>query len=256
MNQALAYIQFFFQSVHLHGIHSPFVYQLQQECLKDRSDHPEYTQLRQYRHALLQNKSSLYITDLGAGSKVQQNTNRAIRDIARYSSSSPFRSRLLFRLARYLKARRILELGSNLGIGTQALALSHPTAEVHSIEGSPELFEFTKEQLHAQGLKNLHLYQGSFKKLLPTLQMDAWDLIFMDGHHDKKATLGYFETLLPSIHSNTVVIVDDINWSKGMQEAWQQLKEHPKVTVSIDTFFWGLLFFRTEQAKEHFKIRV
>ncbi|TDA94761.1 class I SAM-dependent methyltransferase, partial [Halomonas marinisediminis] len=45
-------------------------------------------------------------------------------------------------------------------------------------------------------------------------------------------------------------------WSKGMQEAWTHIKKHPKVTVSIDTFYWGIVFFRKEQEKEDFVIRL
>lgn len=39
-----------------------------------------------------------------------------------------------------------------------------------------------------------------------------------------------------------------------MQQAWQQVKQLPQVTVSIDLFHFGLLFFRKEQVKEHFKL--
>ena len=88
------------------------------------------------------------------------------------------------------------------------------------------------------------------------LKDKSWDLVFMDGHHNKEATLNYFEALLPQLHSNSIVILDDINWSRGMQEAWAAVKAHPQVTVTIDTFFWGLVFFRHEQAKEHFTIRL
>ena len=39
-------------------------------------------------------------------------------------------------------------------------------------------------------------------------------------------------------------------------EAWEEIKKHPKVTITIDTFFWGFVFFRTEtKHKEHFTIR-
>jgi hypothetical protein len=40
-----------------------------------------------------------------------------------------------------------------------------------------------------------------------------------------------------------------------MEEAWEIIKSHPKVTVTIDTFQWGIIFFRQEQAKEYFVIR-
>jgi hypothetical protein len=41
-----------------------------------------------------------------------------------------------------------------------------------------------------------------------------------------------------------------------MTEAWETIKRHPEATITIDSFFWGLVFFRKEQTKENFKIRV
>jgi hypothetical protein len=81
------------------------------------------------------------------------------------------------------------------------------------------------------------------------------NLIYFDGNHSKKATLNYFELLLPTICNDSVWIFDDIHWSNEMEEAWETIKKHPKVTVTIDTFQWGLVFFRKEQEKEHFVIR-
>ena len=40
-----------------------------------------------------------------------------------------------------------------------------------------------------------------------------------------------------------------------MEEAWEIIKKHPKVTVTIDTFQWGIVFFRSEQVKEDFIVR-
>ena len=61
---------------------------------------------------------------------------------------------------------------------------------------------------------------------------------------------------MDKINNDSVLIFDDIYWSPAMTEAWSQIIQHPKVTVSIDTFYWGLLFFRKEQEKQHFIIRV
>jgi hypothetical protein len=44
--------------------------------------------------------------------------------------------------------------------------------------------------------------------------------------------------------------------SKGMKEAWAEIKAHPQVTVTVDLFWIGLVFFRKGQEKEGFKIRV
>ena len=84
----------------------------------------------------------------------------------------------------------------------------------------------------------------------------TFDLVYFDGNHQKQATLDYFEKLLPKVHNDTVFIFDDIHWSREMEEAWEEIKQHPAVKVTVDTFFWGFVFFRKEQEKEHFVIRI
>lgn len=62
--------------------------------------------------------------------------------------------------------------------------------------------------------------------------------------------------LLPKCNENSVLIFDDINWSQGMQEAWQHIKTHEQVKLSIDLFFVGIVLFRKEQKEqEHFVVR-
>jgi predicted O-methyltransferase YrrM len=149
-----------------------------------------------------------------------------------------------------------LELGTSLGIGTQAMALGHYDASITSIEGCPNVSTLAKQQLDTFQVKNVALKTGRFEDHLPSLIKQHWDFIFFDGNHQKEATLQYFEQLLASVHNDSVFVFDDIYWSKSMTKAWEFIKQHPQVTVTIDTFFWGLVFFRTAQPKEHFKIRL
>ncbi|MBK9512170.1 MAG: hypothetical protein IPO05_00750 [Flavobacteriales bacterium] len=79
--------------------------------------------------------------------------------------------------------------------------------------------------------------------------------MFLDGHHAKEPTLEYFDLCLQRSHNDTVLVLDDIHWSRGMEEAWIAIKGHPRVTVTIDLYSMGLVFLRTEQAKEHFVLR-
>ena len=104
--------------------------------------------------------------------------------------------------------------------------------------------------------ENIEFINTEFSKYLKNLQPATRNpqLIYFDGNHSKKATLEYFDLLLPTMTNNSVWIFDDIHWSKNMEEAWETIKNHPKVTVTIDTFQWGLVFFRKEQEKEHFII--
>lgn len=57
-------------------------------------------------------------------------------------------------------------------------------------------------------------------------------------------------------HNNTMVFIDNIYSSKQTKETWEQIKLLNNVTVTVDVFYGAAVFFRKEQAKEHFKIRL
>lgn len=256
MHQILSYIKFLLKSKNQHGVHSPFIYDLVTKCFYDKSDYSEYKALEVYRSELLQNSEMITITDFGSGSKVFKSNQRAINAIAKTSGTSLKNTKLLFRLVQYFQSTSILELGTNLGIGTYALALGNPKARITSIEGCEAILKIAQQQFSIKKISNIGTIQGDFKTEIQTLTQQKWDLIFFDGHHSKSATLSYFEILLPTSNNDSVFIFDDIYWSKGMTEAWEIIKAHPQVTVTVNLFNWGIVFFRQEQLKEHFKIRV
>lgn len=254
--QIIAYLKFLVKSKNQHGVHSPFVFDLVTKCFYCDTNYPEYTELKSYRNSLLTNSQIIEITDFGSGSRVFDSNKRVVKDIAKNSGTSLKRAKLLYRLIRYFQPKSSLELGTSLGIGTFSMALAKSDAYIATIEGCPEISKFTKHQLEKFEIDNVQLKTGPFSQIIPSLDKTNWDFVFFDGHHDKEATLNYFEQLLPTIHNDSVFIFDDIHWSKGMTEAWDSIKKHPKVTVTIDTFFWGFVFFRKEQVKENFIIRL
>ena len=256
MFQIIEYIKFIFKSTNQHGVHSPFVYDLVTKCFYDKTKHDAYSSLSEYQKSLLKNKQQIKITDFGAGSRVFKTNLRAINSIAKTSGSTLNRAKLLYRLIRYFKPQHTLELGTSLGIATQAIALGHSKNHVVTIEGCSNISDFTKQQLNEFNVHNVTLKTGEFDNALLELQDNNYNLVFFDGNHNKKATLKYFNLLVNKAHNDSVFIFDDIHWSKDMIEAWEIIKTHPKVTISIDTFFWGLIFFRKEQAKENFTIRL
>lgn len=256
MHQILSYIKFLLKSSNQHGVHSPFVYDLVTKCFYDKTNYSEYEALKTYRSELLQNSEMITITDFGSGSKVFNSDKRAINAIAKTSGTSLKNTKLLFRIIRYFQPASILELGTNLGIGTYALALGNPKASISTIEGCSQILKVAQQQFSNKRVSNIKAIQGDFKEELLGLTLHKWDLIFFDGHHSKEATLTYFKMLFPTAHNDSVFIFDDIYWSKSMTEAWEIIKAHPQVTVTVDIFNWGIVFFRKEQAKEHFKIRV
>lgn len=256
MYQIIEYIKFIYKSTNQHGVHSPFVYKLITDCFYDTKKKEAYNIIQAYRNQLFKTKHTINVTDLGSGSRVFKSNQRPISKIAKNAGITYKRAKLLHRLVTYLKAKTVLELGTSLGMATSAMAVHNPKTNIITIEGCPETAKIAKTQFLAFNFNNIQILNNNFSKVLKTIKNQPFDLIYLDGNHQKEATLEYFEALTKMTHNDTVVILDDIHWSQGMTEAWKSIQEHPMVTVTIDTFFWGFVFFRTEQAKEHFKIRV
>lgn len=258
LQQIISYLKFLYNSKNEHGVHSPFVFDLVTKCFYDKTKYPEYSILKNYRKSLLKNKNSIEVTDFGAGSRVFKSNKRQISKIAKTAGISPKRAELLFRITKYFQPETILEIGTSLGLATSALSLGNTNAKITTLEGCPNTLAVAKNLFQVSGfkLKNIEFINTEFSSYLETATGNCdWKLIYFDGNHSKQATLDYFELLLPTITNETVWIFDDIHWSKDMEEAWETIKNHSKVTVTIDTFQWGIVFFRTEQEKEHFIIR-
>ena len=256
MYQFIAYIKFLFKATNQHGVHSPFVYNFVTKCLYDTTHFSAYQRMQGYRTDLLKSKTRLEVFDLGEGSKSLSKHKRKVSNMARTSSSSQKTTRVLHRAIRYFNAKTILELGTSLGMATYAMALANRTAKMITIEGCPNTSNVASSKFNNLDISNTEFKKGEFSALIPTLKDAHYDFIFFDGHHNKDATINYFETLLPKAHNETVFVFDDIYWSQGMTEAWQYIKAHPAVTVTVDCFYLGFVFFRKEQAKEHFRIRM
>lgn len=255
--QIKSYLKFLWNSKNEHAVHSPFVFNLLTKCFYDKKRKPEYRILENYRKSLLKNKNFIEVTDFGAGSKVFKSNRRQIAKIAQTAGISPKRAELLFRVTNYFQPETILEIGTSLGLATSALALGNPKAKVITLEGCPNTSGIAKNQLDEFDCNNVENIISEFESFLVSEKLNSkiYNLIYFDGNHSKKATLEYFELLLPTINNDSVWIFDDIHWSKEMEEAWETIKNHPKVKVTIDTFQWGFVFFRREQEKEHFTIR-
>lgn len=255
--QIKAYFHFLWNSKNQHGVHSPFVYSLVTKCFYDKKQKTDYKILKAYRNDLLNNKNTIEVTDFGAGSRVFKSNTRQVSKIAQTAGITPKRAELLYRIVRYFQPETILEIGTSLGLATSALSLGNPKAKITTLEGCPQTSGIAQKQFAKFKLNNIETVVTEFTTHFKNYQLStvSYQLIYFDGNHSKQATLDYFELLLPTITNETVWIFDDIHWSEGMEEAWEIIKNHPKVTVTIDTFQWGLVFFRYEQEKEHFIIR-
>ncbi|MBX2979946.1 MAG: class I SAM-dependent methyltransferase [Flavobacteriales bacterium] len=240
-----------------HGVHSPFVYELIERVLRPAPEMPEMAAIEALREQMLRSERTIRVNDLGAGSRVFDLPVRRVSEIARTALKPARHARVLFHLARYFNAREVLELGTSFGISTLYLANGADEGRVTTIEGCPQTHRIATDNFEALKQRNIKAVLGSFRQRLPEVlaDLERLDLAFIDGHHAKAPTLEHFEQCLERAHNDTVFVFDDIHWSREMDEAWTAIKAHPRVTVSIDLYDMGLVFLRSEQAREHFVLR-
>jgi len=240
-----------------HGLHSPFVYRLVDTVIYDYHAKKVYAEVESFREGLLNDDRVITINYPGAASHVNNDRRRKISVIAKNVLEPPKLAQLLYRLVADMQPANIIELGTCLGITTLYLQKAAPNAKVYTLEGSPEIAGIAKRDFAEAGLTNIDLILGNFDDTLPEVinGLDKLDFVFVDGNHQKDATLKYFEWCLPKVHDDTLLIFDDIYRSEGMKEAWAQIKAHPQVTVTVDLFWIGLVYFRKGQVKEDFSTR-
>ena len=241
-----------------HGLHSPFVYRLVDEVIYDFNGKKVYDEVEAIRAELLSDNRVITVTDLGAGSHVNNNRQKRIGDIAKNALKPPKLAQLLYRLVSDLKPTNMVELGTCLGTTSLYLKKAAPDAKLYTLEGCPETAGIAAEVFKKAGINDINLITGNFDNTLYGVinSLDKLDFVFVDGNHQKEATLKYFEWCLPKVHENTLLIFDDIYWSEGMKEAWEIIKAHPQVTITIDLFWIGLVYFKDGQAKEDFVIKL
>ena len=257
---AKKYLQYFFAASNGkgHGIHSPFVFEFVKFVKNDRKKYPAYKEIEQARKRLLSNNSDIEVEDFGAGSGIIKTKTRKISAIAASSLKPKKFSQLLHRMVQYYGAENVLELGTSFGITTSYLASADNHPQVATMEGSKNIAAIAQQNFTSLGLQNIQLIQGDFSKTLtPFLQENKKiDFAFLDGNHRKIPTLEYFEQILQSSHNETIFIFDDIHWSKEMEAAWEIIKQHLSVTLTIDLFFIGIVLLRKDfMERQHFTIR-
>jgi len=238
-----------------HGIHSPFVFDFTQKVLSNKSNKPVLKSIDKYIDSIKASNIMLPSSPFGAGS-ANNSFIQSVRSVISRQAVPKKYGKLLFNLAQWVSARNILELGTSVGVGTMYLASSAPLASVITIEGDETRCQLAIDNLIKLGLFNVNVVQGSFDSELPKVLRDSisLDLVFFDGDHSYHATMANFEMCLYKAHEGSVFVFDDIRWSNDMFKAWQQIVSNESVTISIDLFRMGIVFFRKGIIKQHFNI--
>jgi predicted O-methyltransferase YrrM len=149
---------------------------------------------------------------------------------------------LLFELVAAVRPKRIVELGTNVGISSayMAAAQSDYGGTLITLDASPGRSGVARKIHQNLGLNQVEYQVGYFKDTLGDALKQGVDFAFIDGHHDEVATLGYFEQCLQHASEHAVFTFDDIRWSAGMERAWATLQRDPRLGLTVDLCGLGI----------------
>ena len=250
----MRYFKYWLNAVEEHSLHSPFVYELYTQVIKSEFPDPEFERIEKVREALLNDSSSIRINDLGAGSKILRGNQRTISQIAKTSVSSAKLSKLLYRLIRQQEAKEVVELGTSLGINTLYMYLANEQIKLTTFEGDENIAKIAEDSFNKFGKNNIQLSTGELEKTLSQYLAfsSKIDFAFIDANHTFESTVRYFNKLAKKSHDESLFVIADIHWSYGMERAWNEIKKSPYVTLTIDLFEAGLVFFKPDITRQHY----
>ena len=256
--QINGFFNYKFKAINVHHLHSPFAYELVRDVVNDKQCYPDYKKVGALRKELKIDRSEIMVTDFGAGigGKGYVLIQKSIASLYKNNSIRSKYGKLLYRLVKRLQPTHILELGTSLGISSTYMAIAAPDAAIVTVEGCKGIAEKAAENFTMLRLKNIHQIVGNFDSVLDPIiaDMPKIDFAFIDGNHRKDPTIRYFESCLKKSHNDTVLIFDDIHWSEEMNKAWKIIQNHQSVTLTLDLFQFGIVFFRKELSKQDFII--
>ena len=228
------------------------------ELIRNNYPYKDFDELNTIRKKLSLNHQEINIIDFGAGSKSLSSNKRKISDIAKKGIAQQKQAEFLYRVLNKFYPENIVELGTSIGLTTLYFSKVVPKSSIYTIEGCPDLFQFSKNLFKEHSANNITSLNGNFNTELPTLlnKLPKLDFLYIDGNHTYDATIQYFNLALEKKHPGTILVFDDIYWSEGMEKAWKEICIHPQVKLTLDLFQFGIVFFRTEnKEKEHFVLR-
>lgn len=252
-----ATVRHWFMSVNTlgYGIHSPYLYNLVRFIFYDNNAYYCYKTIETERQVLLRSNQVLDVEDLGVGNSEK----RRVAKVATTSLIDAKAAQLLFRMVNSHDFKVCIELGTCLGITTAYLSVAEgKKGKVYTFEGSEQLASVAQKIWKKLKLDNIELIKGDISVVLePFLEkIEKVDFAVIDANHTYEATLHYFNLLARKCGDKSIIVLDDINYSRQMLRAWQDIRDDERVHATIDCGDMGFVFFNTQLMKKHYKIRL
>lgn len=240
------YFYYKIYSKSIYSIHSPFLYEFIKQCFDKKNRYYCFDELKNIRKKLKSDYTTIDYENIGSSYAKLNNCSTTVSKIAKTSVSPSKYSELYFRIITYMNAQNILELGTSLGLNT--LYLSKATqSKVISIEGQKNIYTYAKQLLETHSAQNICLINKKFDDALPDIiENNTFDFVLIDGNHTYEATMKYFNLLKHKMAEKSVIVIDDIYWSKDMTRAWKEIIQDKSIQISLDLYRCGIIIFNQD----------
>ncbi|MDP9076562.1 MAG: O-methyltransferase [Bacteroidota bacterium] len=170
-----------------------------------------------------------------------QNINREtyLKVLRPHMLSGHYQGRVLSFLSKMVQPKHILEVGTFTGYATICLAEGlTDSGIIHTIEVNRELEEMLNSHFNSTNVgKKIKLHFGEATAIIPELEVDSWDLVFIDA--DKKNNYTYFELVFEKVRSGGLIIIDNVLWKGKVygeeNDADTQLIRELNDRISVDS---------------------
>ncbi|MCD8269013.1 MAG: SAM-dependent methyltransferase [Parabacteroides sp.] len=233
-----------------YGVHSPFVFNLIKKVIEERCSYYSFYDIELVRKQLLFRDAVITCPDRKKGKM----RSRTIGEIVECEAIKPKHGALLFRLTNYFKSKNILQLGTSMGLSTLYLTSYASGLRCIALENVPEFADIARIVFDKAARNPVDLRTGSYKDLLPQALEDIKevDFVFFNTLYEQQNNVWLFNECIKHIHDGSVFVFEGIKASRRMREFWKEICAHPEVTVTIDLYSMGIVFFNRKLHKRDY----
>lgn len=228
------YLHFISKATNQHGVHSPFVYDLAINCIYNHQRYEGYKSIKSYQQ------------------KIAPLFHETSRKTPQFSAK---KSKLLHRLACHFSPKIIIDHSYSTGQVAAALSSYKSVKTLYSSISSEKHTEDLKSLLRSTQQANIAFSPSAMDHFFSTTDT-SFDLAFLSSTDQAENSYKQYLKLLPSATEESILIIDNIYQSQATEKAWNAIKQHEQTRVTVDLFYVGVVFFRTAQVKQHFRLRI
>lgn len=234
-----------------YGVHSPFVFNLITKVIEERCSYYSFYDIELIRKQLHFRDNIITYPDRQQKGVLR---SRTVGEIVEREAIKPKHGALLFRLTNYFKSKNILQLGPSMGLSTLYLTSYATGLKCIALENIPEFASIAQIVFDKATRNPIDLRTGSYKELLPQALKDIkhLDFVFFNTLYEQQNNIWLFNECVKQVHNETIFVFEGIKASCKMREFWKEVCSHPEVTVTVDLYSMGIVFFNKKLHKRDY----